>query len=247
MLASPGLPKNLPTIRIVNHPPVTMRWSPTLMRLFGLRRLPKHVLLQRWSCLVGQAKRAEIREALPHFDRVENLEGLRLVLTLLGYGTTPRSVRMSDITDEVMPCLFSHDGAAVMLIVERGPDSTLLVFDGRSASWKNSDPDKTAWFRILCLESPQQGRVSGRRQVLAPCCSKAVQTRNRCYAGFQLSRETLLRLRSGLCHFRLRPGNWQQVRKYGDHACAGGRHCDCHQPGIAEHSGTHHGLFRRPH
>ena len=40
-------------------PPVTMRWSPTLMRLFGLRRLPKHVLLQRWPCLVGQARRAE--------------------------------------------------------------------------------------------------------------------------------------------------------------------------------------------
>ena len=65
----------------------------------------------------GEGRR--IREALPHFDRVENLEGLRLVLTHLGYGTTPRSVRMSDITDEVMPCLFSHDGAAVMLIVER--------------------------------------------------------------------------------------------------------------------------------
>jgi hypothetical protein len=51
-------------------PPVTMRWSPTLMRLFGLRRLPKHVLLQRWPCLAGQVRR--IREALPHFDRVEN-------------------------------------------------------------------------------------------------------------------------------------------------------------------------------
>ena len=49
---------------------------------------------------------------------------------------------MSDITDEVMPCLFSHDGAAVMLIVERGPDGTLLVFDGRSASWKNLIPTK---------------------------------------------------------------------------------------------------------
>ena len=88
----------------------------------------------------GETRR--IREALPHFDRVENLEGLRLVLTLLGYGTTPRSVRMSDITDEVMPCLFSHDGAAVMLIVERSPDGTLLVFDGRSASWKNLIPTK---------------------------------------------------------------------------------------------------------
>ena len=31
----------------------------------------------------GEARR--IREALPHFDRIENIEALRLVLTLLGY------------------------------------------------------------------------------------------------------------------------------------------------------------------
>jgi ATP-binding cassette, subfamily C, bacterial LapB len=86
----------------------------------------------------GEGRR--IREALPHFDRVESIEALRLVLTLLGYGTSQRSVRQSEIANEAMPCLFSCDGSDVMLIVERHSDGTLLVFDGSSASWKKLVP-----------------------------------------------------------------------------------------------------------
>jgi ATP-binding cassette, subfamily C, bacterial LapB len=88
----------------------------------------------------GEGRR--IREALPHFDRVENIEALRLVLTLLGYGTTHRSVSQSEIPDEAMPCLFSRDGSDVMLIAERCSDGTLLAFDGSSASWTKLSPTK---------------------------------------------------------------------------------------------------------
>src|SRR6195256_1388126 len=87
---------------------------------------------------VGEGRR--IREALPHFDRVESIEALRLVLTLLGYGTSQRSARQSEIANEAMPCLFSSDGSDVMLIVERHSDGALLVFDGSSASWKKIVP-----------------------------------------------------------------------------------------------------------
>ena len=87
---------------------------------------------------VGEGRR--IREALPHFDRVESIEALRLVLTLLGYGTSQRSARQSEIANEAMPCLFSSDGSDVMLIVERHSDGGLLVFDGSSASWKKIVP-----------------------------------------------------------------------------------------------------------
>ena len=55
----------------------------------------------------GEGRR--IREALPHFDRVESIEALRLVLTLLGYGTSQLSVRQSEIANEAMPCLFSTE------------------------------------------------------------------------------------------------------------------------------------------
>src|SRR6266849_5491384 len=72
----------------------------------------------------GEGRR--IREALPHFDRIEGIEALRLVLSLLGYGTTQRSIKQSLIVDETLPCLFSRDGSDVALIVERYSDGTLL-------------------------------------------------------------------------------------------------------------------------
>jgi ATP-binding cassette subfamily C protein LapB len=86
----------------------------------------------------GEGRR--IREALPHFDRIQSIESLRLVLTHLGYGTTQRSVRQSEISDEAMPCLFSRDDSDVMLIVERERDGMLLAFDGSTASWKKLAP-----------------------------------------------------------------------------------------------------------
>jgi len=88
----------------------------------------------------GEGRR--IREALPHFDRIQSIESLRLVLTHLGYGTTQRSVRQSDISDEAMPCLFSRNDSDVMLIVERERDGMLLAFDGSTASWKKLAPTK---------------------------------------------------------------------------------------------------------
>jgi ATP-binding cassette subfamily C protein LapB len=86
----------------------------------------------------GEGRR--IREALPHFDRIEDVEALRVVLTFLGYGTTQRSIKQSEIPSEAMPCLFSRTGADVMLIVDREPDGTLLAFDGSSAVWKQITP-----------------------------------------------------------------------------------------------------------
>ncbi|MBV9458554.1 MAG: ATP-binding cassette domain-containing protein, partial [Bradyrhizobium sp.] len=86
----------------------------------------------------GEGRR--IREALPHFDRVEDIESLRLVLSLLGYGTRQRLVNQSAITNEAMPCLFSRDGTDVTLIMERDADGTLLVFNGSSASWEKHAP-----------------------------------------------------------------------------------------------------------
>jgi ABC-type bacteriocin/lantibiotic exporter with double-glycine peptidase domain len=88
----------------------------------------------------GEERR--IREALPHFDRIENVEALRLVLSLLGYGTSQRSVRKSEIPDNALPCLFSRDGSDVTLVVERDADGMLLAFDGSSASWGKVSPTK---------------------------------------------------------------------------------------------------------
>src|SRR5450755_1571868 len=110
----------------------------------------------------GEGRR--IREALPHFDRIESIEALRLVLSLLGYGTTQRSIRQSEIADEALPCLFSCDGSDVMLIVEREPDGALLAFDGSSAFWKKLTPTNQLgsafhiWNQLSKEDVPEEGK-----------------------------------------------------------------------------------------
>jgi len=83
-----------------------------------------------------------IQEALPHFDRIDNIEALRRVLSLLGYGTTRRFLKPSEIKSHSIPCLFTRDGTDIILIADREPDGSLLAFDGKSASWKKIEPDE---------------------------------------------------------------------------------------------------------
>ena len=82
------------------------------------------------------------QEALPHFDRIDNVEALRRVLSLLGYGTTRKFLKQSEIKFHSIPCLFTRDDTDIALIVDREPDGTLLAFDGKSTSWKTIEPGK---------------------------------------------------------------------------------------------------------
>ena len=104
-----------------------------------------------------------IQEALPHFDRIDNIEALRRVLCLLGYGTTRQFLKQSKIKSRSIPCLFTRDGSDVTLIVDREPDGTLLVFDGKSASWMKIEPAKQVgwayfvWDQSAKTEAVEQG------------------------------------------------------------------------------------------
>jgi ATP-binding cassette, subfamily C, bacterial LapB len=82
----------------------------------------------------GEGRR--IREALPHFDRIGDIEGLRSVLDRLGYGTSRHGVKLSELRPDFMPCLFSRDGSDAVLIVERELDGTLLAFAGDCSEWQ---------------------------------------------------------------------------------------------------------------
>jgi ATP-binding cassette subfamily C protein LapB len=109
----------------------------------------------------GEGRR--IREAFPHFERIDNIEALRGVLSLLGYGTTRKFLSQSSIKADCIPCLYTHDGADVILIVDRESDGTLLAFDGNSATWKKFEPAKQGgwafhiWDQAVKGEALEQG------------------------------------------------------------------------------------------
>ena len=101
-----------------------------------------------------------IREALPHFDRIDNMEALRRVLSLLGYETTRKFLRQSKIKSHSIPYFFSRDGTDVTLIVDRDSDGALVAFDGKSASWKKIEPAKQGvWIYSVSDQSGKTGAV----------------------------------------------------------------------------------------
>lgn len=87
---------------------------------------------------VGDAR--DVKETLPHSDRIRDVEALRSVLARLNYQTHRQPINLTDIRAEMMPCLFSTDGMEVQLVVERGPLGELLLFDGSSGKWHLVDP-----------------------------------------------------------------------------------------------------------
>jgi ATP-binding cassette, subfamily C, bacterial LapB len=81
----------------------------------------------------------DVKEALPHFDRVRDVEGLRSVLARLNYQTRSERIALADIRPGMLPCLFSEDGVNICLVVRRMPSGELLLFDGGAEEWRRVD------------------------------------------------------------------------------------------------------------
>jgi ABC-type bacteriocin/lantibiotic exporter with double-glycine peptidase domain len=81
----------------------------------------------------------EVKEALPHFDRVRDVEALRGVLARLNCQTYCKPINLIDLGIDMMPCLFSTNGVDVWLVVERGSSGELLLFDGVCGNWRLVD------------------------------------------------------------------------------------------------------------
>ena len=79
-----------------------------------------------------------VREALPHFDRVTDIESLRCVVARLGFGTAPRHVKDGGLSRNQLPAVFESDEGALSVIADSNPDGTFLVFAADEAVWRNA-------------------------------------------------------------------------------------------------------------
>ena len=114
-------------------------------------RTPAEACLAPTLALLGWAGEGRhIREALPHFDVIDDCEGLCSVLVRLSYSATRNVAKLCELRSHDLPCLFSTEGADVLLVVDREPDGRLLVFDGKSRAWRFVEADnQSGWaYRI---------------------------------------------------------------------------------------------------
>jgi len=78
-------------------------------------------------------------EALPHFDKVRDVEGLRAVLAALNYETEQRPLSSREIKPSMVPCLFCR-GDEVIVVLRVNDDGSLLTFDGKSRDFVEMTP-----------------------------------------------------------------------------------------------------------
>lgn len=90
----------------------------------------------KWS---GEAR--QLAEAMPSSAKVHDLYSLRSVLETLNFTSTARTARLSDITTEMVPCLFEHGDGHLVLITQVMADETLIVFDSRTQRTQPIKPD----------------------------------------------------------------------------------------------------------
>ncbi|GBF26293.1 leukotoxin export ATP-binding protein LtxB [bacterium MnTg02] len=104
----------------------------------------------------GEAR--HLQEALPHFDTINDINGLRSVLARLNYGTRVQSVALNALRPDMLPCLYepaTGPQGAVYVILWVEDNGRLVVFDGSTKSFRQIDADsnKGTAYRIGRIDS----------------------------------------------------------------------------------------------
>lgn len=75
-------------------------------------------------------------EALPHFDNVDNVEGIRAVLSRLNLDTKKRKTSIAQLPQSILPCLFFDSDGRPFVLLERQDNGQTLAFDGTARSFR---------------------------------------------------------------------------------------------------------------
>jgi len=95
------------------------------------------------SALDWSGEPRHLQEALPHFEQVRDIDGLRALLVRLNYRTERRAIALDQVSAGMLPCLFQPDDGAVKVLIAMEEDGSLLAFDGSSRSFLLLPADRT--------------------------------------------------------------------------------------------------------
>lgn len=103
----------------------------------------------------------EIIEALPHFANSLELTGLRNVMATLGYKTHPKHLRLADLDERVVPCLFVPDLRVPGFDQADWPRGPLAILGCQAGHWRVYDSARAAERHI------EAGEIAGTAYMLA--------------------------------------------------------------------------------
>ncbi len=86
-----------------------------------------------------------IFEALPHIDRVNDVEGLRAVLASLNFETAKIASSSNEISPAMLPCLLEKGGEELAVGLCISENGKLLIFDGVKRDFVEIEPCKSGY------------------------------------------------------------------------------------------------------
>ncbi len=95
----------------------------------------------------------ELAEALPHMVTNLDISGLRAVMLNLGFQAEQQRIRLADMDDRLLPCLFVPDREPARVILDRLPDGRFMFFD---STRDDSCLDPDAWGSETCVLSSDE-------------------------------------------------------------------------------------------
>lgn len=112
-----------------------------------------------------QGTERQLKESLPHFDRLTTLAGFCDVMANLKYQFKTLRVRLDRLDSRIFPCLFVNDRSGVMVLISQ-TEEELRVFDGESGLEM-----------VLSREGLKQDILSGTAYIFDPEEEKEKQSR----------------------------------------------------------------------
>lgn len=126
-----------------------------IIKLIAPATAPERCLAPLLTALNWSGELRQLREALPHFDRVDTLEDLRSVLARLHYATFYQEIDDIAVGSIALPAIISSPSLGLLLIVADNANGTYLAFSAHQNDWRNVDASHIAGRALFVRQMPR--------------------------------------------------------------------------------------------